>query len=234
MEPDIYRGKDPRDIPTYRLSEVAHIVGVPTKTLSYWVNGKKGQTSPLILKSDPTSYYLSFNDVIEAYAIASLRRIHGVPLQKIRAGDHYLREHFNEKRPLINRDIETDGKYLYIRHPDGDTIINVSRWGQTALKYVEAYLKRVERDVDGRAKRLFPIVRRRNDLEPDEIIEEPKIVMIDPRVSFGKPSLYGSGIPTDVLWDFFRAGDSMLELANEYGRDIKEIEEAIRFESLAA
>jgi uncharacterized protein (DUF433 family) len=55
-------------------------------------------------------------------------------------------------------------------------------------------------------------------------------VVIDPRISFGRPVLAGSGIPTAVIADRYKAGESVDELADDYGRKRLEIEEAIRCE----
>jgi uncharacterized protein (DUF433 family) len=37
-------------------------------------------------------------------------------------------------------------------------------------------------------------------------------------------------VPTEIIVGRFRAGDSMVEMAKDYGVDEKEIEEALRFE----
>jgi uncharacterized protein (DUF433 family) len=71
--------------------------------------------------------------------------------------------------------------------------------------------------------RLYPFTRKRT---PDE----PKAIVIDPRISFGRPVLAGSGIPTAVIAERYKAGESVDELADDYGRKRLEIEEAIRCE----
>ncbi len=54
--------------------------------------------------------------------------------------------------------------------------------------------------------------------------------MIDPRVQYGRPVLAGSGIPTAVIAERYKAGESIDALAADYGRDTGDIEEAIRCE----
>jgi uncharacterized protein (DUF433 family) len=71
--------------------------------------------------------------------------------------------------------------------------------------------------------RLFPFTRKR---QPDE----PKAVVIDPYVSFGRPVLAGTGIATAVVAERYKAGESIADLAEDYGRQALEIEEAIRCE----
>jgi uncharacterized protein (DUF433 family) len=55
-------------------------------------------------------------------------------------------------------------------------------------------------------------------------------VVIDPRLSFGRPVLAGTGIPTVVIAERCNAGESMEELASDYSRSRTDIEEAMRCE----
>jgi uncharacterized protein (DUF433 family) len=55
-------------------------------------------------------------------------------------------------------------------------------------------------------------------------------VVIDPHISYGRPVLVGTGIPTAVVAERYKAGEPIDELAEDYGRSRKEIEEAIRCE----
>jgi uncharacterized protein (DUF433 family) len=52
-------------------------------------------------------------------------------------------------------------------------------------------------------------------------------VVIDPYVSFGRPVLTRSGLPTVVIAERYKAGESVDELADDYDRERLEIEEAI-------
>lgn len=88
---------------------------------------------------------------------------------------------------------------------------------------LQAHLQRIERDPSGLVIRLYPFTRKRQ-------LDEPKLISIDPRISFGKPVLNGTGIPTVILAERYKAGESMEELARDYDRPRMEIEEAIRCE----
>ena len=76
---------------------------------------------------------------------------------------------------------------------------------------IKAHLRRIDRDQSGIAVRLYPFTRKR---QPDE----PKLVVIDPAISFGRPTLKGTGIPTAVVASRYKAGESIEELAADYGR----------------
>jgi uncharacterized protein (DUF433 family) len=55
-------------------------------------------------------------------------------------------------------------------------------------------------------------------------------VLIDPQISYGRPVLVGTGIPTAALAERYKAGDSIRNLADDYSLSTDAIEEAIRCE----
>ena len=87
-----------------------------------------------------------------------------------------------------------------------------------------AHLERVERDSSSIPIRLYPLV-------PGEKAERP--VVIDPNVSFGRPTVVGSGIQTAVLVQRFDAGESLGDLAADYGLPEERIKSAVLFEQAA-
>jgi uncharacterized protein (DUF433 family) len=102
-------------------------------------------------------------------------------------------------------------------------LINVSQQGQVAMEQVlEAHLQRIDRDAEGLAIRLFPFTRKGT--------EAPRLVAIDPLVAFGRPVIAGSRIPTREVAERWNAGESLADLAYDYGRESAEIDEAIRCE----
>ena len=83
--------------------------------------------------------------------------------------------------------------------------------------------KRLEYDDSGAAVRFYPFTRGYGR-------EDPKMVVIDPAVKFGRPVIAGTGVPTKVIAKFVKTGESMLELAEDYRVKLAQIEEAIRYE----
>ena len=108
-------------------------------------------------------------------------------------------------------------------------LVNVSRGGQLAIRnVVEEYLRRIDRDPTKLLPvRLYPFLRSSHQAE------EPKRVMIDPLVAFGRPVLVKTGVPTAIVAERFYAGDSTDELGRDYGVEREEIEEAVRYEAPA-
>ena len=72
--------------------------------------------------------------------------------------------------------------------------------------------------------------RARNSPSRVDDSEQPKNIVIDPFVSFGKAVITGTGVSTDIVAERFKAGESAEELAQDYGCARERIEEAIRCE----
>jgi uncharacterized protein (DUF433 family) len=225
------RRRDPRELPAYRIPEAAHYLRIPVTTLRAWVLGQDYDTAagrhrhfaPVIRLPSQTPPRLSFINLVEAHVLDAIRRQHEVPLQKVRQALRYLRRIIpSSAYPLADQHLETDGFDLFIEHV-GQLLV-ITREGQLAMKQVlGGYLQRIERDAEGIAARLYPFTRKRDLLEP-------RLIVIDPRIAFGRPVIAGSGIPTAVVAERYKAGESMDELADDYGRARLEIEEAIRCE----
>ncbi len=144
-------------------------------------------------------------------------------LEKVRTAMNYLSKQFPSRHPMADQEFVTDGLNLFIKK--FSQLINISQEGQLAIQEVlQAHLHRIERDLKGIPVRLYPFTRKR-DLQ-----EEPRAIVIDPQVSFGRPVLAGTGIPTAVIAERYKAGESVDDLADDYGRRRLEIEEAIRCE----
>ncbi len=117
---------------------------------------------------------------------------------------------------------ETDRVDLFIQEL-GRTV-NVVREGQVAMRdLIEAHLKRVEWDAGGLPAALYPFVSEDLDIER-------KPVMFDPRIAFGRLVLANTGIPTIEIAQRYKAGESIDNLAIDYGRTRLEVEDAIRCE----
>ncbi len=226
---------DPRLAPAYTLAEAAHYLRMPQETLRSWVHrrsyvvsGRSKRSAALIQLDDPDGKYLSFINLVEAHVLAAMRRRHGVKLPKVRLALDYVRKQFKSSRPLIDQAFQTDGLDLFVERY-GD-MINVSREGQKAMKeLITAYLQRIDRDPVGVPIKLYPFTRdSESALSPKD---DPRVIVMNPAVSFGKPVIVGTGIPVSAIYERYRAGDSVAELAEDFRINIGAIEEAIRCEA---
>lgn len=231
--PKTHGRRNAAEAPAYFLAEAAHYLHLPTATVRSWALGRRypteagtGVFAPLIAVVDPARGLLSFLNLVELHVISSVRRVHKLKLKAVRRAIDYLRKKFPSEHPLIDRQMLTNGKDLFVEQYG--ELVNISEQGQLEMKIVlDAFLKRIRRDEKGIPIQLFPFTRPR-------IETSPEFIAIDPRVCFGKPCIAGTGIPTRIIAERHEAGDSIALLAEDYGRPTEEIEEALRYESRAA
>jgi uncharacterized protein (DUF433 family) len=224
------KSNDIREIATYGVTEAAHYLRVPRTTIRDWISGRHYRNDagvrfsrPIIHIPNPSVKLLSFMNLIEIHVLDAIRRKYDIPLEKVRTAVNYLSKQFPSRHPLADQEFVTDGLNLFIKK--FSQLINISQEGQLAIQEVlQAHLHRIERDLQGIPVRLYPFTRKR-DLQ-----EEPRAVVIDPQVSFGRPVLVGTGIPTAVIAERYIAGESIDALTEDYGRQRVEIVEAIRCE----
>jgi uncharacterized protein (DUF433 family) len=225
-------------------------------------SGEKAAKPLIVLPGSSYPPLLSFFNVVEAHLLAAIRRSHGVPMAKVRRALERVKRELDSPHPLIDARFQTDGIDLFVEHygrlvdQDGQAAIRGAieaylkrvEW-DTGSPTTEPVTGRIlgpprANDVTRSVRvrrgalaskrahdypvRLYPFVY--TEMDPDE----PKVVVIDPRRAFGKPVLTGTGIQTAVIASRHRAGESIEELASDYGVPSDQIENAIRCEIRAA
>ena len=138
----------------------------------------------------------------------------------VRDALNYAEEALGIDRLLLRDELRTSGQDLFLE--ELGTLITLSRSSQIAMRrLLAAYLERVDRDVDALPSRLYPF---RAEWSTD------KPIVIDPRISFGRPTVAGSGVSTGALVQRIDAGETVEALAWDYGLEIAQIEDAILYE----
>src|SRR5207247_298556 len=113
----------------------------------------------------------------------------------------------------------TDGRGIFVEQLG--KLVDAAHGGQAAIReVVESSLQRVDIDDDQLPLRLYPWRR-----EPTE----PRIIALDPRRAFGKPTVVGSSVQSETIIDRHRAGDSVAQLAADYGMTGDVIEGVLRW-----
>jgi uncharacterized protein (DUF433 family) len=220
-----------RRTPAYPFNEAAHYLNMPITTLRAWCLGqnyyphgdKPRRFAPVIHLDGGPREGLSFLNLVEAHVLAAIRREHEVPLPKVRQAVSYLGEQLKVERPLADVTFETDGVHLFVRRLN--QLLNVTLGGQvTSEELMRAHLKRIERDTAGLPIKLFPFTR------AEARLDSPMPVEMDPRISFGRPVVRGRAVPTQVLAERFKAGDSIAFLAEDLEIEREVVEDALRCE----
>lgn len=220
----------------YTIGEAARLLTTPTRrihtqTLRRWLQGhrRKGETYPPVLRTEPRGDDLvTWAEFVEAGLLAEYRK--DVPLQRLRPMIDAMRTEFGIPYPLahfrplvdvesrevlldLQEELELDRKlYLVVRSP---TVMQGVVW--TAP--VAHFIKKVDFDEDGHAQRVRPL-------------GKASPVVIDPARAFGIPTI--DGIRTEVLAEHFRSGEPIYRIADDFGLEPQQVEEAIRWETKAA
>jgi len=218
---DIYDSRAPEELPAYALPRAASIVHLSPSTLRLWAVGD-GQHRALFKPATRAPLTLSFSNLIEAFVLASMRRVHGISMQRVRKALRFVGDELGYARPLIHTSFRTDGMSLFVQH--ADRLLNVSAEGQAVLREVlDASLARIDWEGD-LATRLYPWVRGIG------LANQPRTIVVDPRRGFGQPVIAGTGIEARIVAERYRAGESVRLLAKDYGVETEKIEDAIRCE----
>jgi uncharacterized protein (DUF433 family) len=225
--------ESPTEQPAYFLAEAACFLSLPRRTIRDWsigrtypAGGEHKKWEPLLIPADPKRRLLSFSNLVELHVIASIRRGYGVVPKKLRKAIQYLERTSHSPHPLLDHDLLTDRKELFIERYG--ELVSISEDGQMCLKAVlEAYVRRIEWDASHIPIRLYPFT-------TDDVDESRRLVVIDPHIRSGRPCIAGTGIPTSIVGERFKAGEDFETLAKDYGRPTEEIQEAIRYESRVA
>lgn len=222
---------DVRLQPIYRTGEAARYLGVNAATLRNWVYGYERRfpdrppvhKGPIITATGRRGgVAVPFIGLAEAMVLAAFREA-GLPLQQIRIAVAVLRKEIGLEHALATQRLYSDGAkilYDFAEAYDDEDIggLVVVGTGQRVFRpVIERYLERITfADADGVAARLvLPTT------------AEP-LLEIDPLRSFGQPRFIHGGAPLASVVGRLRAGDDHDEVAQDFGLDPKELEDAVR------
>ena len=233
MAKQIFNDRDLREMPAYGIPEAAGYLRLPVSTLRAWLLGQRYRVGeqpkffkPVIDIADRKERQLSFINLVEAFVLAGIRREHEIPLPKVRKAVDYLRRTFNTTRPLAHEQFETDGIDLFVEKMG--SLIGATQEGQIQMRdIIRDRLERVHRDPKGVPEKIVLFPARRERAQSADVV-------IDPRLSFGRPVLDRFGVRTAILAERFDAGDDIDVLAREYSAPPEAIQNAIRCERRAA
>lgn len=224
MADDLHGGMRPAEVPAYTPTEAARIIRRPVSTVRSWTRGSRYTTTggkrfwaPILPARPPD---LSFQNLVELYVLSSLRRLHAVPLKNVRSAIAYFRDTAETDHPLADCDLLTDRSDLFVEQTG--EYLNISRAGQLEMKaQLHRCMRQVDRGVDGLPDRL-------RLLDPKN--ESVVAAEVDPEIRFGQPRIPGTGIPTAIIYERWRAGEAAAQLAAVYERPVAEVSSAISYE----
>lgn len=211
----------------YSAREAARLTHVPVSTIRRWMFGYKNKDksyaaiwSPEVNESDT----IGFHDLLEIKLVHEFRQ-HGLSINIIRQAARIAREDFGTDYPFSRQRFHTDGKEVFLEAASQVEELNlievISKQYVVENIYRSSFVKSIEFSNTGDPDRWYPM--------PDD--DSGKIIVLDPERAFGKPILTESGIPTRVLFDAYRNGDSARLIAASFGTSPEEVEKAVLYET---
>ena len=207
-------------LPSYRIGEAAHYANVAAQTVAAW--HKPGARAGHTLSAKDAGAELSYMQLIEVAVVAAFRQA-GVSLQKIRAAREYVSSSLHSEFPFAEYRFKSDGKKLWMDYQQVEgkkgknKLLGVNQGGQLAWSEVMGRLKEFEYD-KGRIVVRWKVAGARSP------------VVIDPRVSFGAPTVHGT--PTWVIRGRWEAGESLEDIADDFGLKKDDVQKALDFENV--
>lgn len=207
-------------MPAYRVNDAARYAGTSTQTVNYWYFGGGGLGPALGGRKRGTS--LHYMQLVELAFVATYRKL-GVSLQRLRKARGFVATQMHSEWPFAEHEFQTDGLGIYMEfaeyepEPETDALVAVDLDGQ--LAWAETIRERFDQFTyeDGTALIWRPS-------------KQTPLVTIDGRTSFGAPSI--KGVPTWVLTGRLEAGETVPEIADDFGLEAPEVEEGLEFERL--
>lgn len=201
-------------------------------TLRSWVAGRPypkadgvGHFRPLIHPPSRHPPLLSFWNLIEAHVLRSLRTEHGVSLKEVRRAIGHAEKILGVKNLLLSHELRTQGGDLLLERYG--ELIELSASGQLAMRrFFQEHIARVEWDERQFPIRLYPFV-------SGEMPSTGRPIAIDPTIAFGRPVVVRLSIGTGVIADRIDAGEQARDVAEDYGLNLGELEQAVLYERAA-
>jgi uncharacterized protein (DUF433 family) len=217
--------------PIYLLTEASLLVGISRGRVSRWIKGyeytysvgnekRQGKQKSVINHCEEPC--VSFLDLIDLLFVKRFLE-YGITLQYLRLAleearsllgtPHFARNTFYTNGKQITVDLEPKSKYMITLMTDGQIAI------PTIIGQLDDKIDFENVTGFGLARRWYP--NGKNGL-----------IVIDPQISFGRPTLIGRGVATESVYDLYLGENKKLEPVSKwYKIPPQEVKAAINFQS---
>jgi uncharacterized protein (DUF433 family) len=163
--------------------------------------------------------YVNFHVLVEFYVYFELREI-GVTAQQIVKARNAMRKDLSTEHPFATAHVLSHGKKVWYKYMD--SVVNADGSRQTNfVNMVQDYAKKIDFNLDFMAERFWPLGKQRS-------------VVVDPKHQFGAPTVPGTNINAQVLFQMSKSGERVESLAALYDLDVKDVRDAILLYERAA
>jgi uncharacterized protein (DUF433 family) len=217
--------------PAYYIADISRLIGISKGRISRYLRGYrytysvneqeiKGKQKAVVDQSLKGSSYASFLELIDLLYIKELLK-RGFTLQYIRKALKEAEEYLGT--PHFARSVFfTSHHNIMLKLPKDGNIVALLSGGQFGLKEViDMFWDKLDFEnisEFGFARRWYPNGKRGG-------------IVIDPQISFGKPTIIGRGIATQNIYDLYLGeGGSEDPVSKWFNIPVTEIETAVQFE----
>lgn len=209
-------------LPAYQVNEAARYADVTSQTIRNWQSKGNGDKSAVAQREKGNS--LSYFQLVEVAFVAVMRRM-GLRLQVIKDARTYIAQNLNSEFPFVENRFKVQGARILMTLAQFDPsapenkLVVVSHGGQ--LEWGEMLGKKFD-EFDyqkGLAVRWH-------------IAGRDSPILIDPQVAFGAPQI--NGVPTWAIRGRKQAGESNIDIADDFTLKVSDVEKALQFEAKIA
>ena len=214
-------------LPAYRIGDAARYSETAPQTVAHWHHGEARLGAAL--PGRKRGEHLSYLQLVEVAFVATLRKL-GVSLQRIRRARAYAAQVLNAEYPFAEYRWLTEGHHAMLNLVDLDLSAPMKDDGAPVDSLVvgDAHGQVAWQEMVGSRFAQF-------DYEDELALRwhvrgRDNPVVIDPRVSFGAPTV--KGVPTWVLRGRWKAGESLSDIQEDFGLDEEDVAGGLRFEGI--
>jgi uncharacterized protein (DUF433 family) len=197
--------------PAYSIAETTRLTRVPRSSVNYYLRGypygfpTRRKQSPVIHQSDAGSTYASFLDLIDLlYVKEFLAR--GFPLQFLRPALAEARDYLGNPH-FATSEFFTSKNRIILKIPQDGALIQLMTGGQITIPEITQKLSDRLDFADaahlGLARRFYPNGKN-------------GAIVIDPQISFGRPTLVGHRVATSNVYDLYVGENKKLRPVSEW------------------
>jgi len=201
-------------LPNYQVGEAARYTQISTQTVVAW-----HKIEQKMLSEKQKRARLSYLQLIELAVVAAFRKAK-FPLKEIRAAREFIQRDLKSSFPFAEYKFKRYGKSLFTEYKGEGRhrLFKANQEGQLAWEeLVGPLLAEFDYEHEGIAVRWH-------------VAGSDSPIIIDPRISFGAPSV--SGTATWIIKGRFDAGESDSAIAEDFNLNVAAVREALKFEGV--
>jgi uncharacterized protein (DUF433 family) len=203
-------------LPAYQIAEAARYAQVSPQTVVAW-----HKIEAALLRERDKRAALNYMQLIEVAVVAAFRKAE-VPMPRIRAAREYAAKILQSEYPFAQYSFKENGKHLFLDSTQledlsSNTVVQADQGGQLAWESVIGRLNEFEYENGGIVLKWH-------------VAGVASPIIIDPRISFGAPTVKGT--PTWVIAARWQAGEMDSDIAEDFSITKHDVREALKFENI--